>query len=103
VRATVDHYDDPNDVYRVYLRAGRRVSMSVEGLPGSPTLVLWRPGTKHVTEITRIAVRSGRVVEYRSGRPNPALRLVVRRTGWYYVEVRAPKGKRGGYTLGIAK
>jgi subtilisin family serine protease len=101
--ATIDFFDDPNDVYRVYLRAGRTLKTSLAGPKNTkPTLVLWRPGTAHVTPITLLAVRSGSVLAYRSG-TDPSLSYRVERSGWHFVQVRAPKARRGAYTLTITK
>jgi subtilisin family serine protease len=103
VDATIDFYDDPSDVYRVYLRAGRRVTASLTGPAGTkPTLVLWRPGTKSVVPITKVAIRSGAILAYRTAQ-NPRLVHRVGRNGWYYVEVKAPKNGRGAYRLIIRK
>jgi subtilisin family serine protease len=102
-RATVDAYDDPTDVYRVYLRGGRAATFVLDGPKGrKPTLVLWRPGTKHVTAVTAIAVRTGAVLAFRGG-SNPRFTFRVPRTGWYFVEVKAPKAGGGAYVLTITK
>jgi subtilisin family serine protease len=103
VNATIDHFDDPNDVYRVFLRAGRTVTASLNGPKDTkPTVVLWRRGTTLVTPITLLAVRSESVLAYRSG-PNPTLRYRVRTSGWHFIQVKAPKSRRGAYTLTITK
>jgi subtilisin family serine protease len=103
VDATIDFYDDPSDVYRVYLRAGHRVTASLSGPPDAKsTLVLWRPGTKSVVPITKVAIRSGAVLAYRTA-TDPRLIHRVGRNGWYYVEVKAPKNGRGAYRLTIRK
>jgi subtilisin family serine protease len=103
LRATIDYYDDPTDVYRVYLRREKRVTITLDGsLGGSASLVLWRPGTEHVTEVTNVAVRSGAVTAWKKG-PRPALKLTIARSGWYYVEVKAPVKGGGLYLLGIAQ
>ena len=66
LEATVDAFDDPRDVYRINFRSGRTATMKLDGPAGKKlTLVLWRPGTAHVTPITAIAVR-GPVVAYRA-------------------------------------
>lgn len=103
ISATIDYFDDPSDVYRVYARAGRRLTLDLRGPPGTrPTLVVWRPGTEHVTEITLLAVRSGRVLAYKAG-VNPRLTYKVARTGWHYVEVKAPREEGGAYKLAISR
>jgi hypothetical protein len=35
--------------------------------------------------------------------PNPVITYRVRRTGWHFVEVKAPNRRRGAYTLTIAR
>jgi subtilisin family serine protease len=94
IDATIDWYDDPIDVYRVYLRAGRPVEVRVSGLATRATLVLWRPGTANVTPVTQVAVRNGKILAYQTGR-NPVLRLAVPADGWYFVQLRA--SARSGY------
>lgn len=103
IDATIDPYDDPSDVYRVYLRAGQRLSLDLRGPNGGrPTLAVWRPGTKHVTAITAIAIRSGAVVAHETA-AHPAFAYRAPRTGWHYVEVKAPKKTGGAYRLQVAK
>ena len=55
-----------------------------------------------MTPITLLAVRSGSVLAYRSGL-NPSLRYRVRTSGWHFIQVKAPKSRRGAYTLTITK
>lgn len=102
VDATIDWYDDPNDVYRVYLRAGRRVAIRVRGLRTKAALVLWQPGTANVTAVTQVAVRSGAVVAHTTGR-SPVLRVQVARAGWYFVQLKASAGAGyQAYRLAVA-
>jgi subtilisin family serine protease len=100
IEATTDWWDDPVDVYRVYLRGGQRVDASVLGpaAPGS-RLVLWKPGTAEVVG------SSSRVLAMRAAVAGPAGSLAYRArvTGWYYLEVAARARASGAYTLGIAK
>ncbi len=103
VQATIDYYDDPNDVYRVYLRQGHRATFKLRGPEGtSPTLALWRPGTKHVTEITQIAVRIGAVLAHAKG-ATATVTYRVPRSAWYFVEVKAPRRDGGQYRLVISR
>jgi subtilisin family serine protease len=103
VKATIDAYDDPSDVYRLYLRAGRTAVFHLDGPNGrKPTLVLWRPGTKHVTPVTAIAVRTGAVLAFKGG-VDPRFTYRVPRSGWYFVEVKAPKAGGGAYDLTVTK
>jgi subtilisin family serine protease len=103
VNATIDYFDDPSDVYRIHVRAGRTVKASLSGPAGTrPTVVLWRAGTKKVTPITQLAVRSGAVLAYRTGL-DPSISARVGTSGWYFVQVKAPKARRGAYALRITK
>jgi stage II sporulation protein D len=103
VRASIDFWDDQIDVYRVKLRAGERVAVSLHGPSGTDTnLVLWKPGTEHVEgfseELARqratqsTAAGSVQNIGYRTGRG-----------GWYFVEVKAGSSGSGPYVLKITK
>lgn len=103
IDATIDDFDDPSDVYRTYLRAGQGVEVKLAGPAGKKTTVaLWRPGTTHVTAITALAVRVGSVVTYARG-ASASFTHRVRKTGWYYVEVKAPNRSGGAYRLTVRK
>jgi hypothetical protein len=103
VSATIDYFDDPRDVYRVVLKARQRLELRLSGPAGGrPTLVVWRPGTEHVTDVTALAVRSGSVVAFRTA-ANPRLNYVAPRSGAYFVEVKAPKRGGGAYDLTLQK
>lgn len=99
IDATIDAFDDPSDVYRVYLRRGARLTASLTGdLGGKATLVLWRPGIEHVAPVTAVSVRSGAILAWRKA-VKPVLRVPIDRAGWYYVEVKAPPRSGGPYRL----
>jgi hypothetical protein len=99
IEATIDPYDDPSDVYRVYLRPGTTLTARLTGdYGGKAAVVLWKPGTTHVTSVTARAVRSGAVVAWRRG-AKPVLRAEIERKGWYYVEVKSPPRSGGPYRL----
>jgi subtilisin family serine protease len=99
IEATIDAFDDPSDVYRVYLRRGTTLTASLTGeYGGKATLVLWVPGTQHVTPVTAVAARSGGIVEWRKG-TKPALQVPIERAGRYFVEVKAPPRSGGAYRL----
>ena len=60
VKASVDFWDDQDDVYAVYLRRGERLFASlVPGVPSSVVLALWRPGTASVSDLARQNSASG--------------------------------------------
>jgi subtilisin family serine protease len=78
LRATLDRWDDPLDVYRVRLRAGQWLYAGVRGLPGA---VVSRAGLR----------RSGRRVLFRA-----------ERDGWYALEVRLRTAGAGRYELRVS-
>lgn len=101
IEATIDAFDDPSDVYRVYLRRGSRVTARLSGdYAGKATLVLWAPGTTHVTRVTSGAVRSGAIISWRK-RAAPVVRARIERAGWYFLEVKAPPRSGGAYRLDL--
>ncbi|MCP9484586.1 MAG: S8 family serine peptidase [Gaiellaceae bacterium MAG52_C11] len=100
-QATLDFWDDQNDVYAIRLRKGQPVYVSVRGPAGVDTnLIFWRPGARsieHFGSLGRVAAQSARpgareYLEYRA----PT-------RGTYYVQVKL--GSRGGgrYKLTIVK
>ncbi len=80
--ATLDYWNDRDDVYRVYLRAGERlVATTGEISSVRPTLALWRPGTQTIdaasAPIRRLAQRP----------PGFGLSYTAGVTGWYVLDV----------------
>ena len=101
LEATLDFWDDQNDVYAIQLRRGQPVYVSVRGPAGHDTnLILWSPGTKHVDDLATI----GRVAR-QSARPGPREYLSYRapKAGIYYVQVKLGARGAGRYKLVIVK
>ena len=101
VRATLDFWDDPIDVYRVRLVAGQRLRATLRGPAGvSTSLFLWRPGTVRVT-----ALRGRRLRAAQSIGPGSTHRLsfTVPATGLYYLEAKMTSRGAGPYTLTITR
>ena len=102
VAATLDFYDDPVDVYRVALGKGEQVKVRLAAAwtGADVALVLWRPGTPHITAARRTRFRLAQTVA-----PGSAEHLVyrARARGWYYVEVRTTAPGGGAYALSLAK
>jgi hypothetical protein len=101
VKATIDFWDDQIDVYRIYLRKGQRVLLTLNGPAGATSnLLLWRPGTKRVgdlrTQHLRAAQSIGAGSSHRVGYRVP-------RSGWHYVEVKLPSRGVGPYELTIRR
>jgi subtilisin family serine protease len=101
VVATLDYYQDQTDVYRIRLRKGQRVVVTLSGPEGNDAnLVLWKPGTDSV-----VAFPPRGLVAALSNRPGPEERIRYRsdRTGWYFLQVKLSEGDGGGYRLVVAK
>ncbi len=86
VKASLDFWDDQDDVYGVYLRRGERLFTSlVAAVPGNVALVLWRPGTSRVTGL---APPNRRIrVSNRVGR-RQRLAWTAVQPGWHYLQAR---------------
>jgi subtilisin family serine protease len=101
IEASLDFWDDQNDVYGLRLRKGQRVYASLIGPPGSdPALVLWRPGTTNVDDLGRQDLRAR--VSQRTG-PNDFIGYRAPREGWYYLQVKLPTQGAGAYRLAVVK
>jgi subtilisin family serine protease len=98
-RATLDWWDDPNDVYRVHLRRGQRMSVVVTSAKVDPSLILWKPGLKRLAD-TRSDLRARRSI-HAAGVPE---RISYRafRNGWYYVQVKLARPAIGPYHIRLA-
>jgi subtilisin family serine protease len=98
VRATLDYWDDPVDVYRILLAAHEHVAAAVdaEWENANVGLELWRPETIHVDR-----PGSARLLARHSAVPGASQRIsfTAPRRGWYYLEVRAAAPGSGPYTL----
>ncbi len=101
IEATLDFWDDQNDVYQMYLRRGQRLYVSLAATPGmDPALTLWKPGTASVDDLSR----QDRRVRL-STRPGPNERLAYRATaaGWYFLQVKLGAQGGGSYRLSFEK
>jgi subtilisin family serine protease len=102
VRATLDSHDDARDVYRVHLRRGQRLQLSLRGPnAGQSDLFLWRPGTESVLGTQRR--RANRLAYSARRGARDRIRFRVRATGSHYVEVRLAGGRPGEYRLTVAR
>ncbi len=103
VKASVDFWDDQDDVYAVYLRRGERLFASlVPAVPSNVALALWRPGTASVSDLAR----QGRRVRLsdRAGR-RERLGWKAIQEGWHYLQARltAPSHPPVAYRLSIVR
>ena len=101
-RASIDYWDDQNDVYAVRLRRGERLTARLFGREGvNVNLVLWNPGTRGLDDTRTL---SGRQLE-KSATPSSIERLSYRaeRTGRYFVQVKVSDPGDGPYTLELRR
>jgi hypothetical protein len=101
IDATLDFWDDQQDVYRVRLRKGQRMYAGLTGPPRTDVnLMLWAPGTTRVDDLRR---QSMRVTQ--SARPGPREWLAYRATrgGFYYLQIKMASVGTGRYRLRIVK
>lgn len=101
VKATIDFWDDQIDVYRLHLRRGERIRLTLDGPAGANSnLLLWRPGTKRVGDLRAQHLRAAQAIG-----PGASHRLAyrARSSGWYYAEVKVVTRGFGPYELGITR
>jgi subtilisin family serine protease len=100
IHATLDWWDDPTDVYRVYLLRGQRISATVRSNKDiDPSLILWKPGLRKLAD-ARSDLRARRSI-HPAGVPE---RVTYRafRNGWYYVQVKLARPAIGAYRIRLA-
>jgi hypothetical protein len=104
IHATIDFWDDQTDVYKIYIRGGQRLIVSVTGQPGGTKAFLWRPGTRVVEGLS---VRLQRMRLVQSATRGSAERFSYRappgRKGWHYLQIKIGKEGSGPYTLQYKK
>jgi subtilisin family serine protease len=102
IDATVDFWDDQDDVYAIRLRRGQPVYVGLKGPERGVDLNLafWLPGTRSVQDVSSVRLRA-RV----SARPGARQYLAYRaeRAGTYYVQVRASSAGLSRYRLTVVK
>ncbi len=85
VDATLDFWDDRNDVYAVHLRRGQGLWVSLRSSRPGPALALWSPRTSSVDDLGRQGFRL-RVSQTAGLKERLAWRAT--QTGWHFVEAR---------------
>ena len=102
-RATLDYWDDGDDVYAVHLTRGDRLYASLGAPAGSGDfqLAIWRPGT---TSITEPGGRERPVVASTAAGARQRLAWTALQTGRHYLHARlATKAGPVGYRLSIVR
>ena len=97
VDATLDYWNDRDDVYRVYLRTGERLVGTGTSDSVRPTISLWRPGT---VTLDTSSVPSRRLAVRQAG---TSLVFRAHAAGWYVLDVRLTRPGTGAYRLVVAK
>ncbi len=101
IRATIDYWDDPTDVYRIKLDKGQTVSAATGPTPNVDiSLTLWRPGLDSLAD-GAAWFRAARSV-HGLGVPE-RLSFRAKQTGWYSLEVSAARPDSGSYWLKIKR
>ena len=99
--ASLDFWDDQNDVYAVRLRRGGRLVATLSRATANVSLVLWKPGTQGVNKRRSLANVAAQSVSF--GRNNKVvrfgLRSRIRRAGIYYLQVSIMEPGATSYTL----
>ena len=99
--ATLDWWDDPNDVYRIHLARGQRLTVLVHADPKKidPSLVLWKPGLDALAD-ARSDLRARRSI-HGPGVPE-RIRFKAPRSAWYYLQVKLARPGLGPYRIHLA-
>ncbi len=98
-RATLDTWDDPNDVYSIKLRRGQGISVRVRSGNLDTSIVLWKPG------LQALALAADELRARRSIHPGGVPERLVYRArtgGWYYLQVKLARPGSGQYSIRIA-
>lgn len=87
IDATLDYWDDEDDVYAVRLARGQRLFAALSAKKGGLVLALWRPATVSVDDLGRQELR---VRLANTPGPRERLAWTADEPGWYFLHVRLP-------------
>jgi subtilisin family serine protease len=101
VRATVDFWDDRDDVYAVRLQRGDRLFSSLKATGADTAFALWLPGTQSVDDLSR---QDRRLRLSRSTGPDERFAYTAAQGGWYFIQVRITEpGGPISYRLSVVR
>ncbi len=101
LEATIDRYEDPDDVYAVTMRRGERLRVRLTYRRGVADLYLWRPGTTTVG--TQRATYRRNLIRYIGGsRKSKTIVYQAKKNGRHFVNVFARQGGTD-YTVTVAR
>ena len=98
-KATLDSWDDPNDVYAIKLNRGQRLGVGVRSGDLDTSIVLWKPALQSLATATD-NLRARRSI-HPAGNPE-RIRFRAGRAGTYYLQVKLAKPGSGRYSIRIA-
>jgi hypothetical protein len=101
IQATIDYWDDRDDIYKIKLHRGQLVALLRGPAATNSDLFLWKPGT---TSIGGSALDQ-RFLAAQSRAPGSVdrIKLRIRQPGWYYLVVKVTAPGSGKYTLKYRK
>jgi hypothetical protein len=100
-RASVDFWDDQNDVFSVRLKKGQRLRVDLYGQKGlNVNLVLWNPGTRRLDDVRAL---NGPLMSSADPGWVENLGYRARRAGRYFVQVKLSEPGAGIYTLKLTR
>ncbi|MBV8562597.1 MAG: S8 family serine peptidase [Actinobacteria bacterium] len=104
VKASLDYWDDPIDVFRIQLQKGQQLRAKLSGAwsGANVSLTMWRPGTTDVL-VSAKAAKGLRVAASVSPGSEQLIRFRSQTAGWFYVEVRVTSPGAGAYQLTLEK
>jgi subtilisin family serine protease len=91
IEATIDRFEDPDDVYAVTMRRGERLRVRLAYRRGVADLYLWRPGTTTVST-RRPSYRRNLIRYLGSARKRKTLVYTAKKNGRHFVNVFARRG-----------
>jgi hypothetical protein len=98
LQASVDYWDDQNDVFAVRLKRRQRITLSLSGpAKADLNLALWKPGTTRIDRLRQPTATSSR-----SG-SREYLSFRTRRGGVYFVQVKISEPGTATYRLRLAR
>ncbi|HET9673469.1 MAG TPA: S8 family serine peptidase [Gaiellaceae bacterium] len=101
--ATLDFWDDHVDVYKLFLRKGQRITITLESPRRSDAdLVLWKPGTQRVEGLSLALLRK-RAAMSATRNAKERIRYRAKAPGWYYIEAKLVQPGDGAYRLAFVK
>ncbi len=101
LKATVDFWDDQDDVYAIRLQARQRVWVSLAGSDSADlSLALWLPRTRSITNVSNVRNRAKLSASF-GGREHVS--FTPTRAGTYYIQVRISSPGHAGYRLAYVK